>query len=191
MLVAMPALLATMAALALATAPLAKDFSRPGFASPGATSAIVLAQATTPTPAALGRSEMAQGIAVEVMRLARVPGGNTVELRLDLVNASSRPVSLNELGLLQTVVRPQVPTIYVLRGVRLLDAQNGVIYDIGSGAGQPLSTTTVSSNSPDSIVRPGERMSLWAMYGAPPPNVTQLSVLIESASPVTGVPLSQ
>lgn len=193
MLSAIPGLMVTIAGLALAFESFAKGALIPASAAHhvAPAPAIVLAQATTSTLVTLGRSEIAEGVAVEIVRLARVPGGNAVELRMDLVNTSSHPISLNGLGLLETVVRPQVPTIYVLRGVRIFDAQNGVIYDIGRGADRPLSTSRVSSNSPDSIVPPGARKSLWAMYGAPPPNVTQLTVLIDSAPPVTGVPLSQ
>lgn len=144
------------------------------------------------TPSVLQRGEMSQGIAVEIMRLARVPGGNAVELRFDLVNTSSQPVSILQLGLLQFVAaRPPQPAMHVLRGVRLLDAQNGVIYDIGTGGERPLATTTGgSSSSPDQVVPPGGRKPLWAMFGAPPPHVNQLTVLIESLAPMAGVPLS-
>ncbi|MCS6879444.1 MAG: hypothetical protein N2038_03815 [Geminicoccaceae bacterium] len=126
----------------------------------------------------LGRAELAPGVTFEVLRLAKLPGHEIVELRFAVANGSEHTVTLERL---------RIGTSLTVSEVQLVDFANATVYKIGE-AGVERLASRYRDGGP---LAPGERREFWAWYKAPPAGTTKLAVFVPGVPPVLDVPLSR
>jgi hypothetical protein len=140
----------------------------------------------TPTggaqPAPLASTDGEQpGLRVEVTELKRA--GNIVTLKFMLINESSEAFSF-EYGLGDPAM--SAADYNAIGGVHLIDNEGRKKYQVIRDANQ----NCVCSKGLGPV-QPEARMTLWARFPAPPPEVETVSVMIPHFIPMDGVPLSQ
>jgi len=127
-----------------------------------------LAFAQDGRPLAIGKSLVDGNIRIEIEELKRT-GDGTVMLRFAVVNDSMRDLDNSFLG--------------AATEMRLVDLVNRRQY----GVGMRDVLNTLSSPFPGAKAK--SRIELWAVYGAPPPGVTKLTVMLPNFYPIDDVPL--
>jgi hypothetical protein len=121
-------------------------------------------------PIAIGKSLVDGNVRIEVEELKRADNG-TVRLKFAVVNDSARDVDNGFLG------------ASTLIDVHLVDLVNRRQYAVGM---KDIANTLTSSFGG---VKAKSRAELWAIYGAPPPGVAKLTILLPNFYPIDDVPL--
>ena len=135
-------------------------------------------QAAQAAPGPIASTDGEQpGTRVDVTELKR--SGDTVTLKFSLVNDSQSDFTLAES--LRTM-----GSGYNVSGVYLLDAPNRKKYQVIMDAAQ---NCVCSSNIPYKVA-PGESVNLWAKFPAPPPDVTEVGVVVPHFIPMDAVPVA-
>lgn len=138
-------------------------------AAPPAVAAIAVADGET------------SGTKVEVHELKR--GGNSLMLKIAIVNDSEQPVVFNyNFGDQDRSVKD----FNTIGGVTLVDAAGKKKYFV---VRDTEDTCVCSSNIKD--IAPKSRKNLWAKFPAPPDDVQKISVVIPHFTPMDDVPISQ
>ncbi len=119
-------------------------------------------------PIALGKSMVDPNIRIEVEELKRTADG-TVMFKFAVVNDSLRDLDNGFLG--------------AATDMHLVDLVNRRQY----GVGMKDVVNTLSSPFPGAKAK--SRTEQWAVYGAPPPGVTKLTVMLPNFYPIDDVPL--
>ncbi|HUE89214.1 MAG TPA: OmpA family protein [Vicinamibacterales bacterium] len=132
---------------------------------------------TSPAPAIASQEAEAEGLMAEITSISRSAGG-VVTITMRYQNNGSKPH-----------VFPHAPLI---RGIYFLDPANRRKYEVARDrADQPLCSETLNYNFPSGVqLRPGESISLWAKFGAPPESTRTVNVHLPMAPPFDNVPLA-
>jgi len=137
-----------------------------------------------PTSGAIASTEGEQaGVRVDVTELKRSSGG-TVSLKFVIANSSPNvfPIGGHHLGESE-VSRDSYRDV---SGIHLVDPVNKKKYFVVTDAEK---NCLCSKNVND--VATGERVSLWAKFPAPPPEVTKVTIEVPHFQPMDDVPISQ
>ena len=140
------------------------------------------AEAAPPAPVAAGPVASTDGeqpgIRIDVTELKR-SSGDTVTLRLSLVNGSSEGFSLADSLRLRG-------SGYNISGIYLLDPANKKKYQVIMGADDQC----VCSSGVPYTLEAGKTINLWAKFPAPPADVAEIGVVVPHFIPMDGVPIA-
>ena len=155
----------------------AAEQSSPEVAPGESASPVVLTSAIPAIAVADGETA---GTKVEVQELKR--SGNSLMLKISMVNDSEKPVSFNyNFGDQDNSVKD----FNTIGGVTLVDAAGKKKYFVV----RDTENTCVCSNKVPKIVSKS-RSNLWAKFPAPPADVQKITVVIPHFTPMDDVPIS-
>lgn len=117
------------------------------------------------------------GLTVELEELKRT-AGDTLTLKLAFVNTGQQEVVMDQFG------GPGF-NMWSISGITLVDIVGKKKYFTASDSeGKCLCSVDISA------LQPRARVSLWAKFPAPPPDVQSISVMIPRFAPIEEIPIS-
>ena len=137
---------------------------------------------TTPIATADGTLDR---VRVEVTELKRTTG-ETLTLRFTIVNESSRPLQVSDVGISDgALITPTDGAAYTIGGVHLIDPVGKKKYFVVRDSAGACVCSKFSA------VPAGSRGNHWARFPAPPNSVERMSIVIPSFAPLDDVPVSR
>jgi len=153
-------------------------------AAPQSATATAAPVAAAPTAGAIGSTDgEKQGAHIDITELKRTSGG-TVSLKFVVSNSGSEKLGLYSDYLGDSKVSHD--SYRDVSGIHLLDPVNKKKYFVVTDSERHC---VCSKNIPD--VDPGGKVSLWARFPAPPPEVTKVTIEIPHFAPIDDVTISQ
>jgi hypothetical protein len=149
---------------------------------PATTSSVAAAPAPVPQPATTGALASTDGeksgTRIDITELKRTSGG-TVNLKFVLVNNSDKRIGIAPEWLADHSTKDAYRNV---SGIHLLDPTNKKKYFVVTDAEK---NCVCSSNVAD--VEPGQKVSLWAKFPAPPADVQKVTIEIPHFQPIDDV----